>query len=99
MFVYRIYQWWTNHEVNTFPQVDNSAFSDNVCYSKSKQSGKEKASDAPSWAKEGGKRPNPKQKCQDFAKQLMNEKYGTGWPKGPGTEYNKIVKWCQRSLK
>ena len=73
-----------------------------VCYAKkqSKKSGKEKANDIPSWVRNTGKRPGNNQKCQDFAKQLLDEKYGPGnWSKGSDSEFNKIVKWCQRSLK
>jgi len=80
--------WWD------FPKDE----AENKPYCEAKKSGKEKASDAPSWAK--GNRPNPNQKCQDFAKQLLDTKYGAGnWRKGANSEYNKIVKWCQRSLK
>ncbi len=69
---------------------------DVVCYAKgTKKSGKEGGTDAPDWAKRTGKRPEPNQKCQDFAKQLLNTKYGNNWRTGPGTEYNQIVKWCQ----
>ena len=86
--------WWNEPHWWDFPE--NA--SEDTPYCEAKKSGKEKASDAPSWAK--GERPAPKQKCQDFAKQLLNAKYGAGnWQKGPGTEYNKIIKWCQRGLK
>jgi len=78
----------------TFPTDEDN--NDVVCLAK--KSGKEKASDAPSWAKVY--RPKPNQKCQDFAKDILNAKYGEGnWRTGARTEYNKIVKWCQRSLK
>jgi len=88
--------WVADKITNDSDDLDN-----NVCYAKkSKQSGKEKATDVPDWVRQTGLRPNPKQKCQDFAKQLLNAKYGSGnWIKGAGTEYNKIVKWCERSLK
>ena len=83
---------WDNWLI--FPTDEDD--SDVVCLAK--KSGKEKASDAPSWAK--SQRPSPNQKCQDFAKQILNAKYGEGnWNTGAATEYNKIVKWCQRSLK
>ena len=33
-------------------------------------------------------------------KDILEWKYGPGnWPKGPGTEYNKIVKWIERYLR
>ena len=63
----------------------------------SKQSGKEKASDAPSWAK--SQRPNRGEKAKDFAKRMLDAKYGEGnWPKGARSEYSQITKWAQRSL-
>ncbi|MEL1136603.1 RHS repeat-associated core domain-containing protein [Desulfitobacterium sp. THU1] len=63
-----------------------------------KQSGKEKANDVPSWAK--GKRPNPGENGNDFAKRLCDEKYGPGnYLTGPGSEYNKLRKWGDRGFK
>jgi hypothetical protein len=36
----------------------------------------------------------------DFAERLLDEKYGPGiYPRGPGSEYNKIKKWGDRSFK
>lgn len=57
----------------------------------------EKTSDAPSWAK--GKKPNKGEKADDFAKRILNDKYGKGkWKNGPGSEFSEIKKWAQRSL-
>src|SRR5262249_36960712 len=51
--------------------------------------GKEGATDVPSWAK--GNRPNPGESGKDFARRLMDEKYGPGgYPTGPGSEFSKI---------
>ncbi len=62
-----------------------------------KQSGKEKANDVPSWAK--GNQPTEEESGKDFAKRLMDEKYGEGnYDKGPGSEYNKIRKWGDRGF-
>ena len=37
--------------------------------------------------------------AQENATRLLDNKYGVNnWQKGPNTEYNKIVKWIQRSL-
>ena len=36
----------------------------------------------------------------DFAKRLLDEKYGPeNYPRGPGSEYNKIKKWGDRSFR
>ena len=62
-----------------------------------KKSGKEKANDVPSWAK--GNSPYPGESGKDFAKRLMDEKYGEGnYDTGPGSEYNKIKKWGDRGF-
>ena len=64
----------------------------------SKKSGKERATDKPSWVSQSdvdlGK------SSQQNATDLLNNKYGSGnWGKGPRTEFNKIVKWIERGLK
>ena len=58
----------------------------------SKRTGKESASDKPSWVNKDmvdfGKT------AQQNATEILNNKYGKGkWKTGPATEYNKIVKW------
>ena len=61
------------------------------------KSGKEAAKDVPSWAK--GNKPYKNESGNEFAARLMDEKYGKGnYPKGPGTEYNKIRKWGDRGF-
>ena len=61
------------------------------------KSGKEAAKDVPSWAK--GNKPYKNESGNEFATRLMDEKYGKGnYPKGPGTEYNKIRKWGDRGF-
>ena len=61
------------------------------------KSGKEGAKDVPSWAK--GNKPYKNESGNEFATRLMDEKYGKGnYPKGPGTEYNKIRKWGDRGF-
>ena len=60
-------------------------------------SGKTAANDAPSWAK--GNRPYKGESGKDFAKRLMDEKYGAGnYRTGPSSEYNKIKKWGDRGF-
>jgi hypothetical protein len=62
---------------------------------KSKKSGKEKASDIPSWAE--GEKPLPGESGKDFAKRLLDNKFGEGnYPTGPGSEYNKLKKGGDR---
>ncbi|GHU57116.1 hypothetical protein AGMMS49975_21930 [Clostridia bacterium] len=73
---------------------------DNREYKKSKSgSGKEKSTDAPSWAKNLGERPYKGESGKDFAKRLCDERYGKGnYDTGPGSDYNKIKKWGDRSF-
>ena len=60
-------------------------------------SGKEGAKDVPSWAK--GERPKVNESGKDFAKRLLDKKYGEGnYDKGPGSEFNKIQKWGDRAF-
>jgi RHS repeat-associated protein len=64
------------------------------------QSGKEAANDAPSWAR--GERPKVGESGKDFAKRLMDSKYGQGnWEqkKGPTSEYNQIKKYGDRGFR
>jgi len=61
-------------------------------------SGKEKATDVPSWSK--GNKPYTNENGNDFAKRLCDEKYGPGnYEKGPNSEFNKIKKWGDRGFK
>ena len=70
----------------------------NIAYAKSsKTSGKEGATDKPSWANSNDVNPNIS--AQKNAENMLDNKYGQGnWRKGPGTEYNKIVKWINRHV-
>ncbi len=59
-------------------------------------SDKEGAKDVPSWAK--GNRPYKSESGKDFAKRLMDEKFGLGnYDKGADSPFNKIKKWGDRS--
>lgn len=62
----------------------------------SKKSGKEKASDAPDWAKR--QKYNPNQSADKNAREVLDQKYGKGnYKTGPGSEFSEIKKWLQRS--
>src|ERR1035437_4767860 len=59
--------------------------------------GKERSSEIPSWAK--GQRPRPGENGKDFAKRLMDERYGPGnYNTGPGKDYNKLKKFGDRGF-
>jgi RHS repeat-associated protein len=64
----------------------------------SRKSGKERATDTPSFAK--GKKRQPGESCAEYAARVLAENYGAGHPKvadrGPGSEYSKIKKNCER---
>lgn len=64
---------------------------------KSGLSGKEAADDVPSWAQ--GERPRTDESGSDFARRLLDGRYGEGnYPTGPGSEFNKIKKWGDRAF-
>ena len=64
----------------------------------SRESGKEKASDKPSWVNKDMVDPNLS--AEENARRILNDKYGPGkWKKGSNTEFNKIKKWLTRTLK
>jgi hypothetical protein len=69
-----------------------------IYQARSKPSGKEKATDAPSWAAYYPRGPN--EGCGAYAGRILIEKYGAGDPRamfrGPGSEYSKIKKACER---
>jgi hypothetical protein len=58
---------------------------------------KEAADDVPSWVL--GERPLTTESERDFAKRLLDDKYGAGkYPTGPGSEFSKIKKWGDRAF-
>ena len=60
--------------------------------------GREGATDIPSWAK--GTAPREGEAGKDYAKRLMDEKYGQGnYDTGPRSEYNKLKKYGDRHFK
>jgi len=59
--------------------------------------GKEGATDIPSWAE--GEKPFEGESSGEFAKRLLDGKYGPGnWKKGPNTEHNRLKKFRDRSF-
>ena len=65
---------------------------------KAKSSNKERATDIPSWAK--GEKPKSGESGKDYAKRLCDKKYGKGnYRTGPGSDYNKLKKYGDRSGK
>lgn len=60
--------------------------------------GKEKATDVPTWAK--GNRPKIGESGKQFAKRLCDEHFGKGnYKVGPNSDFNKIKKWGDRAFK
>ena len=58
---------------------------------------KDSAKDVPSWAK--GERPLKSENGREFSERLLDDKYGKGaYPRGPGSEFNKIKKWGDRAF-
>lgn len=71
-----------------------------IVYSKiSRVSGKERATDVPSWARYQPPR-GPNESCGAWAARILAAQYGAGSPmatnRGPGSEYSKIKKACER---
>jgi hypothetical protein len=60
--------------------------------------GREGATDIPSWAR--GTAPGQGESGKDYAKRLMDEKYGDGnYDTGPRSEYNKLKKYGDRHFR
>ncbi len=80
----------------TGPKSDNTR----IFAKGAKQSGKARATDLPSWVRAEGHRPYDTESAQAFAMRILDDKYGVGnWGRGGGTEFSKIVKWVERSLR
>jgi hypothetical protein len=59
--------------------------------------GFEKADNTPSWVK--GNKPNPGESGKDFAKRVLDERFGSGnYQTGPESDYNKIKKWGDKAF-
>jgi RHS repeat-associated protein len=87
---YKLYKWYYRNCLEQAPTFEMAK--------KTKPSDKEKANDHPDWANDYEKDPN--ENCHAFAAAILNDKYGVGmWDKGAATEYNKIVKSCQRGTR
>ncbi len=78
-------------------QADSVCGENNSC-AESKGSGKQRATDIPSYAK--GYEREPGENCHEFAVSLLVQHFGKNHPKvfqrGPGSDYSKIKKNCQR---
>ena len=62
-----------------------------------RQTEKKKASDIPSWVAHEGYSPLPGESGKEFAKRVLDNRYGAGnYPTGPGSEYNKLKKHIDR---
>lgn len=61
----------------------------------SRRSDKERASDKPSWATDYAPR-GPNESCKQYAARVAEAKYGPNYPTGPGSDYSKIKKACER---
>lgn len=58
-------------------------------------SGKEGATDIPSWAR--GEKPFVGESGQEFARRLLDHKYGPrNYPTGPRSEFNRLRKYADR---
>jgi len=91
---------WSNYQViYTYRRATSPAgpaFDSFLGGKKSKKSGKERATDIPSWAQ--GQKPLANESGNNFAKRLLDEKYGTdNYPKGPGSEFSKLKKYGDRN--
>ena len=63
----------------------------------SKTTGKERATNKPSWVNKGMVDPNLS--AEENARRMLDNKWGKGnWKPGPGSDFNKIKKWLTRSL-
>jgi len=63
-------------------------------------SGAAKASDVPSWVRSSGQRPLVGESGKNFARRVMDQKYGEGQWKdvGPASEFSMIKKWGDRAF-
>ena len=63
-----------------------------------RESAKERSTDVPSWASQYPR--GPGESCSEYAARILKEKYGENnscaLKRGPGSEYSKIKKHCER---
>jgi intein/homing endonuclease len=77
--------------------VHNTCGDDPLPYKKPKTGGKAGATDVPSWVKQTGETPFVGESGNEFAKRVLDEKYGVNnYKKGAKTEFNQIKKWADR---
>ena len=83
--------------VDSSPKGDGGASSQQEYKKPKSGSGKEKATDVPSWAK--GNRPYKNESGKDFAKRLCDEYFGEGNYSTKGqSDYSKLKKWGDRAF-
>lgn len=84
---------------HTFMIGEDQAVVHNACKTRIPgKSGKEAAKNAPSWV--GGQAPNVGESGKDFARRLLDAKYGQGaYDTGPTSEFNRIKKYADRGFK
>lgn len=63
----------------------------------SRQTGKQRASDIPSWVNPEEALRRPGESPAQAANRVMSERYPEGYKTGPNTEYNKILKFISRN--
>ena len=67
----------------------------------SRSSDKERATDVPSWSRQYARKPG--ESCSKYAERILEDQYGCDDPRakarGPGSEYSKIKKHCERGGK
>ncbi len=69
-----------------------------ISVKQTRKSQKETSSDKPSWVTEN--MVEKSKSAQQNATDILNNRYGFGnWPKGPKTEFNRIVKWIERYVR
>ena len=62
-------------------------------------SGKEKADNVPDWARMMGERPYVGESGKEFARRVMDLRYGKGnWKTGTKSEYSALQKWGDRGF-
>ena len=90
--IWLAYYYYTNPGAITLPIHNPEPW---TFAKESKKTGKERATDMPDWVR--GRKPNAGESGKDFAKRLLDAKYGPGnYPLGPGSEFNKIKKGGDR---
>ncbi len=81
---------------HTFFVSDGQWLVHNCAKKKGRQSGKDRASDTPSWFNKGERLRSGETPSQG-AHRILRQRYPGGYPTGPNTEFNKIQKFFSRN--